>query len=58
VCWLFPGKEITVEAPCLDCGEPMQVVVRDGRIVSASSDTLTAFVDVPFREWRNNLAYS
>jgi hypothetical protein len=58
VCWLFPGKEVTIEAPCLDCGEPMQVVVRDGRIVSAAPGGLYAFVDIPFREWRPNLAYS
>jgi hypothetical protein len=58
VCWLFPGKDVTVEAPCLDCGEALRVVVREGRIVSAEPATIHAFVDIPFREWRPNLAYS
>ena len=30
--WLFPGKTIRVEAPCLDCGEPMVVEMRDEEI--------------------------
>jgi hypothetical protein len=58
VCWLFPGKDVTIEAPCLDCGEALRVVVREGRIVSAEPATICAFVDIPFREWRPNLAYS
>ena len=58
MCWLFPGREITIEAPCLDCGEPLRAVVKDGQIVSANPLTLHAFVDVPFRNWRPNLAYS
>jgi len=58
VCWLFPGKDVTIEAPCLDCGEALRVVVREGRIVSAEPPTIYAFVDIPFREWRPNLAYS
>ena len=49
---------MTIDAPCLDCGEPLQVVVRDGRIVSARPATLHAFIDVPFREWRANRAYA
>lgn len=58
VCWLFPGKDVTIEAPCLDCGEAVRVVVHEGRIVSAEPATIHAFVDIPFREWRPNLAYS
>ena len=27
--WLFPGKLVRVDAPCLDCGEPMALEFRD-----------------------------
>jgi len=42
VCWLFPGKDVIIEAPCLDCGEAQRVVVREGRIVSAEPATILA----------------
>jgi len=31
--WLFPGETVRVDAPCLDCGDPVTVEMRDGRIV-------------------------
>lgn len=49
---------MTIDAPCLDCGEPLQVKVRDGRIVSADPAGQYAFIDVPFREWRANRTYA
>ena len=30
--WLFPGEAVRVDAPCLDCGEPVTVEMRDGEI--------------------------
>jgi hypothetical protein len=33
VTWLFPGETIRIDAPCLDCGDPVTVEMRDGRIV-------------------------
>ncbi|HET9922572.1 MAG TPA: organomercurial lyase [Methylomirabilota bacterium] len=30
--WLFPGQTVRVDAPCLDCGDPVSVEMRDGRI--------------------------
>jgi hypothetical protein len=49
---------VTIEAPCLDCGEPLRVVVRDGRIVAADPAGQYAFIDVPFREWRADRTYA
>jgi len=34
--WLFPGATVRVEAPCLDCGEPIVVEMRDGRLVTVA----------------------
>jgi Alkylmercury lyase len=32
--WLFPGKTVRVDAPCLDCGEPLAVEMRDKEVLS------------------------
>jgi len=32
--WLFPGRTIRVDAPCLDCAEPIRIEMRDDEIVS------------------------
>ena len=32
VTWLFPGETVRVDAPCLDCGDPVTVEMRDGRL--------------------------
>jgi hypothetical protein len=33
VCWLFPGKVVRVDAPCLCCGDPVAVEVRNGELL-------------------------
>jgi len=33
VTWLFPGETVRVEAPCLDCGDPVTVEMRDGQLL-------------------------
>ena len=32
--WLVPGKEVRIEAPCLCCGEPIEVAMKDEEIAS------------------------
>ena len=49
---------MTIEAPCLDCGETMRVVVRDGVIEESGDGNMAAYIDIPFNEWRNNRPYS
>jgi hypothetical protein len=56
--WMFPGKTVVVDAPCLDCGEPLQVAVRDGAIEREDPKGIWFYVDVPFREWRTDLPFS
>lgn len=58
VCWLYPGKDVTIEAPCLDCGEPMRLTLCDGDIREQEPAGIVPFVDVPFKHWRDNIAYS
>lgn len=56
--FMFPGTAITVDATCLDCGDPLQLRVRDGVVESEQPRGVVGYVDVPTREWRANLAYT
>ena len=51
VFWLFSGEFITIEAPCLDCGERMRVavrvVLRDGKIESSEPEGMFGYSDIP-----------
>jgi len=41
--WLFPGKMVRVDAPCLDCGEPMVVEMKDEKLLSAEPETIVGY---------------
>jgi hypothetical protein len=58
VCWLFPGKAVHIDAPCLDCAAPLHVVVREGTIEQQDPPSICAYVDLPIREWYGNLPYA
>src|SRR5262249_32912191 len=32
VTWLFPGETVRIDAPCLDCGEPLILEMRDRQL--------------------------
>ncbi len=32
ITWMFPGQAVRIEAPCLDCGDPMALEMLDGRL--------------------------
>jgi hypothetical protein len=55
-CFIFPGRLTVVEATCLDCGEPLRIATRDGVVESAEPRGIVGYVDIPFRQWRPNLA--
>jgi hypothetical protein len=56
--WVFPGKLVTVDAPCLDCGEPLSVDVLDGVIKRADPGDITFYVDLPIKKWYDNLPFA
>ncbi len=37
--WLFPGKEVRIDAPCLDCGDPIVIRMRDEEILEVDPPT-------------------
>ena len=41
--WLFPGKRVRVDAPCLDCGEPMEVEMQDEKVLLVEPETLVGY---------------
>jgi len=58
VSWLFPGKTIQVDAPCLDCGSPIRVKMKDGVVQNAEPEGIMGYTSVPFRDWFKDLPYS
>lgn len=45
--WLFPGKLVRIDAPCLDCGEPLSMEMRDQEILSVDPPTMVGYSHSP-----------
>lgn len=56
--WLFPGKVVSIDAPCLDCGEPLHVEILDGQIKKADPAGIHFYVDLPIKKWFGNLPFA
>ena len=41
--WLFPGKHVRIDAPCLCCGEPMTVEMIDEKLEVASPAAMVGY---------------
>jgi hypothetical protein len=41
--WLVPGRTVRIEAPCLDCGDPMTIEMRDEEILLVEPDTIVGY---------------
>ncbi|MGD9933780.1 MAG: organomercurial lyase [Dehalococcoidia bacterium] len=48
---LFSGQDVTITCPCLDCGEPVEVRMRDGRITSLDPATSVGYAAQPLAQW-------
>jgi hypothetical protein len=49
--WLFPGKEVGIEARCVDCGESMIVRMKDDKLLEANPETIVGHITLPIRQW-------
>ena len=49
--WRFPGKEVRINARCLDCGESMMVRLKDGDLLEADPETMVGYITLPLRRW-------
>ncbi|RLB14481.1 MAG: hypothetical protein DRG82_13710 [Deltaproteobacteria bacterium] len=58
VSWLFPGKLVQIDTPCLDCGEPIHVEMRDGELLRCNPASVIGYVAVPLAKWGQDVAYA
>jgi hypothetical protein len=49
---------VQINAPCLDCGKPLQVEMLDGKIISTTPAGIMAYVSVPFSRWLERLPHA
>jgi hypothetical protein len=57
VTWLFPGRPVRVQAPCLDCGEPVAIEMRDGRLLAVDPPTIVGHLNWGFGASRGRPPY-
>ena len=58
VSWLFAGKDVEIDAPCLASGQALHVTMRDGVITREDPAGLCLYFNIPFRKWRDNLPFA
>jgi len=54
VSWLFPRKDVQIDARCLDCAERIMVRMRDGALVEVSPDTVVGHSNVSLPDFARN----
>lgn len=48
VTWLFPGQTVRIDAPCLDCGEPVTLEMQDGRFLRVDPPGVIGHLNTPW----------
>ena len=48
VTWLFPGETVRIEAPCLDCGDPVVIEMEDGRFTRVDPPGIVGHLNYGF----------
>ena len=41
--WHFPGKTVRVACPCIDCGEPIVIEMRDEELISVEPEGVVGY---------------
>ena len=57
VTWLFPGATVRIEAPCLDCSEPIRIEMRDGRLMAVDPPGIVGHLNYGFGPSRGRPPY-
>lgn len=55
--WLFPGRVVRIDAPCLDCGEPMTLEMQDGRFLRGEPADVVGHLNQPWALVKQKLAF-
>jgi hypothetical protein len=58
VSWLYPGKVVRIDTPCLDCGSSIRVEMKDGSILKEEPKGIMGYVAVPFSKWMQAFPYA
>jgi len=53
---LFRGQKIQVDSNCLDCGESVQVRMRDGEVLDIDPPEAVAHSNLPLARWFDDFA--
>lgn len=57
VTWLFPGERVRIEAPCLDCGDPLTIEMLDGRLTWVDPPAVVGHLNYGFGPSRGSAPY-
>ena len=49
---------IQIDTPCLDCGDPIQVKIKDGVLLKIEPKSLISYVAVPLADWDRDMSYA
>jgi len=58
VSWLFPGREVRIDAPCLDCGDSVSIRMKDGELLDIDPPSMVGYTKLPVWRWRDNHGYA
>jgi hypothetical protein len=54
----FPGQTVQIDAFCRDCGEPMRLRMKDGRVLEQAPARIVAHLGVPVARWFDDLPFA
>jgi hypothetical protein len=49
--WVFPGKEIVVDANCIDCGETLRLRLKDDEILEREPASIIGLITLHLMMW-------
>lgn len=49
--WMFPGKEVIIDARDLATAEPLRLRFRDEELLEATPDTMVGYINTPMWRW-------
>ena len=58
ITFMFPGKTVSVEAHCRDCGDAIRVEMRDGEVLRDEPEGLLIHLGVPVAKWFEDLPFA
>ena len=49
---------MTVDFPCLDCGDLLRIEMKDGQVLNEEAREYITYVSVPFWKWFDDSAHA